>query len=123
MNKDISFPERDLPKGIKLKILTPDEVEKNLRERPREYWVINVLSSPQKERIIPHVIRLIDNGYPVYITRAKVKGKDWMRLRIGFFSQKKDADKEGKNLMERLNFSDVWTTKTGDMEFGEFGGY
>ena len=87
INKDASLPDKKLTEGIKLKIITPDEVEKNLRERSRAYWVINVISSPEEERIVPLVIRLIDDGYPVYVSSANVKGKDWMRLRIGFFRQ------------------------------------
>jgi len=57
------------------------------------------------------------------MTRVEVEGKEWMRLRVGFFGQKEDAEEEGKKLMEILGFSDIWTTKVGDIERGEFGGY
>jgi len=86
-------------------------------------WIINVLSAQEEEAIVPHAIKLIRSGYPAYITTADVNGKDWMRLRVGFYGQKEVADREGKKLMEILGFKDIWTTKVGDIERGEFGGY
>jgi len=121
--KDENFPDRELPEGIKLKILTPDEVKENLEKKPKNYWVINLISSPEKEILVPHVIKLIMNGYGAYITRTEIDGKDWMRLRVGFFEQRKDAEAEGEKIMDILNSSDIWTTKVGDMERGAFGGY
>jgi hypothetical protein len=123
IEKDEDFPDRKLPEGIELKILTPDEVKENLEKRPKNYWVINLISSPEEERVIPHAVKLIRNGYPAYITSVDIEGKEWMRLRVGFFEQRKDAEAEGKKIMDILNFSDIWTTKVGDIERGEFGGY
>jgi hypothetical protein len=123
IEKDEDFPDRELPEGIEFKILTRDEIRENLEERPENYWVINVISSPEKEMLVSHVIELIMNGYGAYITRTEIDGKDWMRLRVGFFEQREDAETEGRKIMDILNFSDVWTTKVGDIERGEFGGY
>jgi hypothetical protein len=123
IEKDEGFPDRELPEGIELKILTPDEVKENLQRKPKNYWVINVISSPEKGILVPHIIKLIMDGYGAYITRTEIDGKDWMRLRVGFFEQREDAEAEGKKIMDILNFSDVWTTKVGDIERGEFGGY
>ncbi|UCF56860.1 MAG: SPOR domain-containing protein, partial [Deltaproteobacteria bacterium] len=82
-----------------------------------------VLSSPNKAEIIPAAIRLVKEGYPVYITRARVKGKDYMRLRVGFFEEKAEADTEGKKIMAMLNFPGTWTLKAGKQEFEDFGRY
>ncbi|MFC1869274.1 SPOR domain-containing protein [Thermodesulfobacteriota bacterium] len=123
IENDENFPYREIPAGTRLKIITPDGAAESLKSKPKKYWVINILSSPEKERIVPHVIRLIKNDSPAYITRIKVKGKDWMRLRVGFFKKKEDAVKEGEKLMALLNVSDIWTTKVGEKELGEFGGY
>jgi hypothetical protein len=121
--KDSDLPDRELPKGTILDIITLDEVKENLKNRPKNYWVINVVSSPQMDRIVPPVLNLIDNGYPAYITVVKVKGKDWIRIRVGFFEDKKTAEKEGEKIIATLKISDIWTTKVGDIERGEFGGY
>ncbi len=72
------FLDRELPEGVRLKITTPDEAKENLKRRLHNVWVVNVLSATTIGEIISSTIRLIRSGYPVYITSAKVKGKDWM---------------------------------------------
>jgi len=69
------------------------------------------------------VLSLVKHKYPVYITTAKVNDKDWMRLRVGFFKTKAEADDEGKKIMELLRFKDSWTTKLGANEFADFARY
>jgi hypothetical protein len=81
------------------------------------------VSATTNTKIIPPAIRLINNGYPAYITRAKVKGKDWIRLRVGFFKSRTEADTEGKKIMAMLKIADSWVTKAGKKELEEFGGY
>ena len=85
--------------------------------------MINIISATTKGDVIPPAIRLIKDGYKVYITKAKVKGNEWMRVRVGFFKNKTEADAEGQKIMTVLNFADSWTTKIGKKEFVEFGGY
>jgi hypothetical protein len=116
------FLGSELPEGVMLKIITPDEAKENLKRRRHNVWVVNVLSATTNEKIIPVAIRLIKNGYPVYITRATVKGKDWMRLRVGFFKNKTEADTEGKKIMSLLNLGNSWVTKIGK-ELEDFGCY
>lgn len=117
------FPDRNLAKGVMLKMITPEEQVENLKKRTHHFWVVNVLSSTKKEKIIPPAIRLIQNGYPVYISRAKVKGKDYMRLRVGFFNSKGQAHTEGTKIMAMLKLTDSWTNKIGPTEFDEFARY
>jgi len=117
------FPDRELPEGVRLKIISPDEVRENLKTRVHNVWAVNVLSATTNTKIIPPAIRLINNGYPAYITRAKVKGKDWIRLRVGFFKSRTEADTEGKKIMAMLKLADSWVTKAGKKELEEFGGY
>ena len=116
------FLESELPEGVRLKIITPDEAKESLERRLHNVWVVNVLSATTNEKIIPAAIRLMKNGYPVYLTRAAVKGKDWMRLRVGFFKNKTDANTEGKKIMSLLNFGNSWVTKIAK-ELEEFGVY
>ena len=119
--KDTSFPERPSPAGARLKIATSSDVNKNTRTGSR--WVVNVLSFPQQEKIVRDALVLVDNGYPAYIIKATVNGADYLRLRVGFFNEKTAAVSEGQKIAALLNISDIWTTKTGEAEFNEFGGY
>lgn len=118
-----NFPDRELSEGVRLKIITPDEARENLKKRANDLWVVNIISATTKGEVIPPAIRLIKDGYKVYFTKVKVKGNEWMRLRVGFFKNKTEADAEGQEIMAMLNFSDSWTTKIGKREFAEFGGY
>jgi len=118
-----SLPDGEVPEGLRLTILSPDEVTENLKRIAHNVWVVSVLSGTTDQEIIPAAIRLVRNGYPAYITRVKVKAKDWMRLRVGFFKNRTDADKEGKKIMSMLNLHDSWITKVGKQELEEFGGY
>lgn len=116
------LPDRVLPEGMKLRFFTRDGVQNNLKERGKKQWAVNVLSSPNKKMVGPVVVRLIRAGFPVYITQANIRGTDYMRVRVGFFAEKTEADVEGKRLMEVLKLPEFWTIKA-EEEVREFGGY
>ena len=109
--------------NVKLKIVTPDEIKNNIEKRANQTWVINILSTTTREEIVAPAITLIKEGYPVYVTNAHVKGKEWMRLRVGFFKSKTEADTEGQKIMLLLNFVKPWTTKIAQDEHEVFAGY
>jgi cell division septation protein DedD len=117
------LPDSALPEGLRLKIVSPDEVRQNLRARRHKLWVVNVVSTTTNERINPFAANLITDGYLVYITRVKVKGRDWTRLRVGFFKDRTDADRQGERIMAMLNLTDSWVTKVDKEELEKFGGY
>jgi hypothetical protein len=117
------LPDSVLPEGMRLRVLTEDEVKNNLEERGKRGWAVNLLSSPNEEEVIPVVVRLVRAGFPVYITRANVKGTDYTRVRVGFFAEKAEADAEGRRLVAVLNLPDFWTIKAIEKEVREFGGY
>ena len=117
------FPDKLLPEGLRLKIVDLEERKKNLLERNGSNWAVNVQSAMTKTEIVPSAVSLVKEGYPVYLTRVRIKGKDWLRLRVGFFKTRAEADREGKKIMTLLKFDDLWVTKVGELEFTEFGGY
>jgi len=131
MNKDVLdsteggaiHPGKEIVPGTKLKLIDPQESAKKLLERSDHTWVVNVMSSPLEEEILPVAISLINKGFPVYITRATLKNKEWLRLRVGFFVTKTEADVEGKKIMHMLNLADSWTTRIQEEELSEFGGF
>lgn len=117
------LPDSKLPEGLRLKIVSLEEVRQNLRARRHKPWVVNVVSTTTDEGINPFAASLITDGYLVYITRVKVKGRDWTRLRVGFFKDRTDADRQGERIMAMLKLTDSWVTKVEKEEFEEFGGY
>ena len=117
------FADIEIPKDLRLRFLTSDDVKQNLKKRTHGLWVVNILSATTNKKIVPAAVKLIKEGYPVYIVSAKVKGKDWMRLRVGFFKNREEANTNGKKIMEIINLTDSWSTKVDEKELEEFGGY
>ena len=115
--------DRDLPEGLKLRIIMADEARNNVAPRLNWLWAVNVLSATSEEKIIPPALKLIAQGYPAYLTRATVKGRQWLRLRVGFFKTKGEADREGRKIMALLNLGHSWLTRVGNEELEKYGGY
>lgn len=118
-----NLPDRELPLGTKLKVVTANEARASLKKTTGNLWVVNVISSTSSAEIVPPAISLVNQGYPVYIVRANVKGKDYMRLRVGFFKSRSEADEAGKKIKEQLKFQDSWSTKADKEEYEEVAGF
>ncbi len=112
---------KELAKGLELRFIAPSEAAENLDKLGRKPWVINVMSVQSPRRIGPAVIALMKKGYRVYLTKARVKGKDWVRVRVGFFKDSSEADAVRKEIMPMVN--DAWLGKIGNRELEKFGGY
>jgi cell division septation protein DedD len=104
-------------------VITRREARASLKKESANLWVVNVLSTTSKAEIVPPAVTLVKQGYPVYIVRANVKGKDYMRLRVGFFKNRSETDEAGKKIKELLNFQDSWSTKADKEEYEEVGGF
>ena len=117
------LPDRPLPEGTKLKSVTDEVLKNNLETIPENLWVINILSSTEKEKIIPVAVKLLREGYYVYISKATVRGKEWLRLRVGFFNSRNITDIKGKRIKSILNIPDIWAAKIDRDEFREYAGY
>ncbi len=121
VNVEEGFADKPLPEGLDLRLLTPSEAKENLEKLGPRHWVINVMSVERPGRIVPAAIALMKKGYRVYLTRARVKGKDWVRLRVGFFKDSSEADAARKAMMPMIN--NAWLAKIGNKELEESGGY
>jgi len=117
------FLDRELPEGERLRIIIPGEARENLQKKANCFWVVNVLSTGTQKGLIPSAIRLMREGYLVYITSATVEGREWVRLRVGFFKTKFEANLERRKINILLRIRNSWITKVGLRELEEFGGY
>lgn len=118
-----NLPDLPLAHGIKLRTVTSEEKSTNLEKRSGNVWVVNVLSAKTNAEAIPAVISLIRNGYPVYLVNARVNEQEWIRVRVGFFKTKEEAEAEGKKIKEILSSQDSWVAKLARTEFMEFAGF
>jgi hypothetical protein len=116
------FLDRDLLEGERLRIITPREARENLQRRAECAYTLNVLSARSQKGLISSAIRLMSEGYPVYITSATVKGREWMRLRVGFFRTKIEASLERMKINDLLRIRNSWIAEVGQEELEEFGG-
>ena len=115
------FPDKELPVGMKLRWTRVGGAE--TEKGPPKPWVVNVLSARTSKRIVPAAVTLIREGHPMYVTRAVVKGKEWIRLRAGFFENKDEAQALGKKIQKMLKLEDPWPTKAEERELAEFRGF
>lgn len=122
MTIERGFENKELQEGLYLKFVTPEEAMKNLEKLEDKPWVVNVLSEKNFESIVPYAAKLIKNGYHVYITKANIKGDEWIRLRAGFFETSPKAVSAQKNIESILNIDNAWVVIIG-RELEEYGGY
>lgn len=112
-----------LKEGMELRYITPKEAEKALSHFQGKGWVVNVLSSQVSGKIVPAATALIKEGYKVYISEARVRGKNWLRLRIGFYGDSSEAAKDSRKIMSIAGVNDAWVTKADEKEIREYGGF
>ncbi len=117
------LPHEELPPGLELKYLTPEEARERRAQLASKPWVVNVFSSQASEKIIPLAVRLMKEGYHVYITKAEVKGQEWIRLRAGFFQDASEAKSAAGKITSVVKIQGVWIAKAGKEELAQVGGY
>lgn len=117
------LPETVLPEGLALKFITPRQAEKNAASFSKKPFVVNAISTRNPETVVLPTVTLIKKGYKVYLVSAEVKGKNWLRLRAGFFENRKKASDASRKIMKELNINDAWVAKLEGEEFQKFAGY
>jgi SPOR domain len=117
--KDIT--EKTLQPGLPLRYLSPadqNEAQSPVEAKP---WVVTVLSWQSPGRLAAPAIKLMQGGFHVYIARAEVKGKQWLRLRVGFYPNRSEAMEARKKIREILGNDDSWIARAKKGELEEFG--
>ena len=114
---------RELPPGMRLRYLTPREVEQRRTELRGHKWVVNILSDKNSKRISELALKLLKGGIPVYIAKAEIKGEQWLRLRTGFFASAAEAKKMKDKIEETMGLRGLWVAKISDQEFQKYAGY
>lgn len=119
-----NFQHQALSGGVDLKFVTIRQAAQNLTQLGSQRWAVNVLSAQNSETIIKPALTLMKKGYHVYITKAKVQGRDWLRFRVGFFRDDREAATEGKKILSLLSSNKrFWVVKVPNGELKRFGGY
>jgi tetratricopeptide (TPR) repeat protein len=118
------MPLRQLAEGASLAYVTPEEASARLGRMTGDRWVINVASFQVFSNAVVPAVELINRGYQVYIPEARVKGRDWMRLRVGFFASRADAERAASEVMRVVRTAEQpWIAQVTPDELARFAGY
>ena len=89
-----------------------EEVAKKEEVTRKENWVVHVASVKTEEQAMIYKERLMAVGFPAYSIPAKVKGEDWVRVRVGFFNNREEAQKVAPEINEKFILKGpYWITK------------
>lgn len=120
-------PPEAVPVDRKEEVVKKEEVAKKQEATrkeevtKRENWIVQVYSVKAMEEAMAHKERLMAAGFAAYSTSAKVKGGDWIRVRVGFFVNRVEATKAAEEIKKKFDLRDpCWVTKVSAEE--EMGG-
>jgi cellulose synthase (UDP-forming) len=78
----------------------PDQQRVTEEETSTERWTIQVFSAPDQNQAVLYKEKLTAAGFPAYTIPAVVKGKPWIRIRVGSFKSTNEA-KEVSDTIQR----------------------
>lgn len=71
-------------------------------------WAVQVNSCRSHTQAKNLQERLRNRGLGAYITEAIIKGEKWYRVRIGFYSTKKEAVETGEKVVSEFKTTNYW---------------
>lgn len=83
---------------------------------PPHPWAVQVSAYQSYTQAKDFRNELKDKGFPAYLTEATIKGKKWYRVRLGFYSTKKEAVEVGKRIASEFKIKDYWPVKPTNKE-------
>ncbi|MFH1134565.1 MAG: SPOR domain-containing protein [Pseudomonadota bacterium] len=95
---------------------------KSSRAKPsaKSTWVINALSTKNQEEAKHYFQLLSQSSYRVYTYMVNLKGENWHRLRLGFFSSQKAAREVGAALAKQYKLPPPWIVQPGPEELKQY---
>ena len=86
-------------------------------------WVVDVASAKSMSAVVPSAVLLMRKGYRAYVTKSRLAGEEWIRLRIGFYENILEAMKVSEEVKALLNMSETpMPIKLDTKEFERFAG-
>jgi hypothetical protein len=101
-----------------------DGAEENLAAMSDKPWVVDVASAKGMTSVVPSAIFLMRKGYHAYLTKSQLAGEEWIRLRVGFYTDILEALKVCEEIKGLLKMSDTpMPIKIEKKEMERFAGY
>lgn len=74
-------------------------------------WAVHVASYVSKEEALSMVKKLKQDKYKAYMTEFSMSGKQWYRVRVGFYASYREAKAAGQKISGSYSISSVWPVK------------
>ncbi len=96
------------------------EVSKKAKITKNGNWIVQVASVKTPEQAMICKERLMRVGFPAYSIPVKMKGEEWIRVRVGFFSSREEARKAEEEIEKKyMTKGPYWITKVSAKEMEE----
>ena len=79
-------------------------------------WAVHVASYVSKEEALSMVKKLKQDKYKAYMTEFRMSGKQWYRVRVGFYASYLEAKAAGQKISGSYSISSVWPVKPKENE-------
>ena len=117
-SKKIIIPEKKIEKKMVREEAAKKEENKKVasmkEEKPaavKGSWAVHVASYVTKDEAVSMEKKLKDGGYSAYVTEFNLKGKQWYRLRVGFYQSEGEAKGAGKKIEKAYGVARTWHVK------------
>lgn len=90
---------------------TPAKKNAVYAEVKHKPWAVHIASYTSMGEAQTIVKKLKQDNYNAYVTEFNLKGRQWFRVRIGFYASEKDAKEVGRKISSSYNISGIWTVK------------
>jgi cell division septation protein DedD len=85
-----------------------------------KFWVINAMSTQEPEKAARTIASLQKTPHMVYQYEAEVKGQKWLRVRVGFFKDREEAERTGLQLAKEFDLPEPWIVTPGPLELAQY---
>jgi cell division septation protein DedD len=74
-------------------------------------WAVHVASYVSKAEALSMVKKLKQDRYKAYMTEFRMRGKQWYRVRVGFYASYREAKTVGQKISGSYSISSTWPVK------------
>ena len=109
--------------GAHVRSRSADMVDQSMAgpgETQDKIWVVNTLSTRELDRVKEVFTALPKKNYAIYAYKTNVNGKEWFRIRIGFFTSRQEAEEVGQRLAKEYALPEPWVVRPGPQELATY---
>ena len=89
-------------------------------ETQEKIWVVNTLSTQELDKVREVFTVLPKKDFAIYSYKTNVNGKEWFRIRVGFFTSRQEAEEVGQRLAKQYALPEPWVVRPGPQELATY---